>query len=124
MPKNALFACCHALEVPFSWKHYHAFLGGLGETLLESCYIAKLYFQFQKDLYCKFKLHPCWNLAMFQDAPMSKCPELVNTKKAGGSDFNHQRAVSSNGKVFLSLGPVVNILAIISNADILKKIRE
>ena len=34
---------------------------------------------------------------------MSKRPKLVNTKKAGGSDFDHMRAVSYSGKVFLSL---------------------
>ena len=36
---------------------------------------------------------------MFRDVPMSQRPELVNIKKAGGSDFDHPRAVSSSGKV-------------------------
>ena len=26
--KSAFFACCHTLKVPFSWKLYHALLGG------------------------------------------------------------------------------------------------
>ena len=32
---------------------------------------------------------------------MSKRHELVNTKKAGGSDLDHPRAVDLNGKVIL-----------------------
>ena len=32
--KSALFACCHRLKVPFSWKLYHALFGDWGETLL------------------------------------------------------------------------------------------
>ena len=34
---------------------------------------------------------------------MSKRPELVNTKKAGGSDLDDPRAVNSNGKVILTV---------------------
>ena len=34
---------------------------------------------------------------------MSKRSELVNTKKAGGSDLVHPRAVNSNGKVILTV---------------------
>ena len=34
---------------------------------------------------------------------MSKCPELVNTKKKGGSDLDQPRAVNSNGKVILTV---------------------
>ena len=34
---------------------------------------------------------------------MSKRPELVNTKKAGGSDLDHPRAVNSNDKVILTV---------------------
>ena len=32
---------------------------------------------------------------------MSKRPELVNTKKADGSELDHPRAVNSNSKVIL-----------------------
>ena len=42
-------------------------------------------------------------LASFLDLPMSKRPELVNTKKADGSDLDHPRAVNSNGKVSLTV---------------------
>ena len=34
---------------------------------------------------------------------MSKRPELVNTKKAGGSGLDHPRAVNLNGKVILTV---------------------
>ena len=34
---------------------------------------------------------------------MSNRPELVNTKKAGGSDLDHRRAVNSNGKVITTV---------------------
>ena len=33
---------------------------------------------------------------------MSERPELVNTKKAGGSDLDHLRAVNSNSKIILT----------------------
>ena len=34
---------------------------------------------------------------------MSNRPELVNTKKTGGSDLDHTRAVNSNGKVIMTV---------------------
>ena len=34
---------------------------------------------------------------------MSKCLKLVNTKKTGGSDLDHPRAVNSKGKVILTV---------------------
>ena len=34
---------------------------------------------------------------------MSKRPELVNTMKEGGSDFDHPMAANSNGKVILTV---------------------
>ena len=34
---------------------------------------------------------------------MSNHPKMVNTKKAGGSDLNHLKAVNSNGKVILTV---------------------
>ena len=34
---------------------------------------------------------------------MSNCPELATTKKKGGSDLDHPRAVNSNGKVILTV---------------------
>ena len=34
---------------------------------------------------------------------MTKRPELVNKKKAGGSDLDHLRAVNSNFKVILTI---------------------
>ena len=34
---------------------------------------------------------------------MSKRPELINTKKAGGSDLDHWRAVNSNNKAILTV---------------------
>ena len=42
-------------------------------------------------------------LARFLDVPMSKRPELVNTKKTDGSDLDHPRAVNSNDKFIMTV---------------------
>ena len=59
----------------------------------ERCYLPKLYF--------RFRVGSAIVGHLYSQVPMLKLPKSVNSKKTGGSDLDHPKAVSSSDKAIL-----------------------